>query len=90
MWRTPCSKYHRVWGLSEKAVHELLAQAFAGKLLEGTIDQVAGTLQVTWVKPRVLTFEEIAEARGKLGIWGGKAAECLDLVGQYEAYGLVQ
>ena len=37
-----------------------------------------------------LTFEEIAEARGKLGIWGGKAAECLDLVGQYEAYGLVQ
>jgi len=77
-------------GLSEKAVHELLAQAFAGKLLEGTIDQVAGTLQVTWVKPRVLTFEEIAEARGKLGIWGGKAAECLDLVGQYEAYGLVQ
>ena len=42
------------------------------------------------MKPRVLTFEEIAEARGKLGIWGGKAAECLDLVGQYEAYGLVQ
>ena len=72
-------------GLSEKAVHELLAQAFAGKLLKGTIDQVAGTLQVTWVKPRVLTFEEIAECRGKLGIWGGKAAECLSSISQYSS-----
>ena len=71
--------------LPEKSIHRLLAQAFAGKLLRGTIDQVAGTLQVTWVKPRVLTFEEISEARGKLGLWGAKTTECIASINQYSS-----
>ena len=36
-------------------------------------------------RAELLTFEEIAEARGKLGIWGGKAAECLASINQYSS-----
>ena len=37
--------------------------------MEGIIDQVEGTVRVTWVQPRVLAVPQIAELRDRLDTW---------------------
>jgi 26S proteasome regulatory subunit N9 len=38
-------------------------------LVRGTIDQVSGTVEITWVTPRVLTTAEMASLGERLGTW---------------------
>ncbi|XP_040946595.1 26S proteasome non-ATPase regulatory subunit 13 homolog A isoform X1 [Gossypium hirsutum] len=41
-------------------------------LIEGTIDQVEGTVHVSWVQPRVLGIPQIKSLRDRLDNWVGK------------------
>lgn len=58
-------------------------------LIEGIIDQVDGTVHVSWVQPRVLGIQQIKSLRDKLDSWTGKVhtallsieAETPDLIG---------
>lgn len=54
-------------------VEFLLMKALALRLIEGSIDQVAGTVAVTWVAPRVLTPPQVADLRVRLDAWAAKA-----------------
>jgi 26S proteasome regulatory subunit N9 len=58
--------------LDTDGVEFLLMRAFSLGLLDGTIDEVAGTVHVTRVAPRVLRPEELARLRGHLLAWIGK------------------
>ena len=72
---------HRTIALSDVAsrtklngdgVEFLLMKAMSLKLIEGIMDQVDGTVQVTWVQPQVLTLPQIQALHTRLGAWVGK------------------
>ncbi len=44
-------------------------QALALHLIEGTIDEVAGTVSVTWVAPRILTKPQLSGLKLRLDTW---------------------
>ncbi|RZR93651.1 hypothetical protein BHM03_00022202 [Ensete ventricosum] len=46
-------------------------------LIEGIIDQVEGTVHVSWVQPRVLGIPQIRSLRGRLDTWVGKVRAAL-------------
>lgn len=51
-----------------------LPQTLALHLIEGTIDQVEGTVQVSWVQPRILTLPQIEALRARLDGWVEKVS----------------
>lgn len=55
--------------LSIDGVEFLLMKALSLHLLEGVIDQVVGTVSVSWVQPRVLTKPQIQGLRDRLDGW---------------------
>lgn len=60
--------------LSVDGVEFLLMKALALHLIEGSIDQVDGTVAVTWVQSRVLTAEQLAGLKERLDVWIGKVS----------------
>ena len=55
--------------LSLDGVEFLLMKTLSVHLIEGVIDQVAGTVRITWVQPRVLLPPQVAELRARLDGW---------------------
>lgn len=53
-------------------VEFLLMKTLSLHLIEGVIDEVAGSVQVSWVQPRVLTMPQIDAVRQRLDNWIGK------------------
>lgn len=47
----------------------MLMRAMSVGLLRGTIDEVEGTVSVTWVQPRVLNVAQIQQLNDQLGVW---------------------
>ena len=58
--------------LSLDGVEFLLMKTLSVHLIEGVIDQVASTVRVTWVQPRVLLPPQVAELRARLDGWFDK------------------
>lgn len=54
--------------------HTPRAQTLALHLIEGVIDQVDGSVQVSWVQPRILTLPQIQGLRGRLDGWVDKVS----------------
>ncbi|KAK7309666.1 hypothetical protein RJT34_06581 [Clitoria ternatea] len=75
--------------LSIENVEHLLMKSLSVHLIEGIIDQVEGTVHVSWVQPRVLGIQQIKSLRDRLDGWTGKVhtallsieAETPDLIG---------
>ncbi|XP_074334377.1 26S proteasome non-ATPase regulatory subunit 13 homolog A isoform X2 [Apium graveolens] len=53
-------------------VEYLLMKSLSVHLIEGIIDQVEGTVHVSWVQPRVLGISQIKSLRDRLDNWMGK------------------
>jgi 26S proteasome regulatory subunit N9 len=53
-------------------VEWVVMRAFSVKLMEGSIDQVAGTVEITWVMPRILNAKELAVLADKFADWSVK------------------
>ncbi|KAM7258691.1 hypothetical protein ACFE04_014432 [Oxalis oulophora] len=58
--------------LSIEDVEHLLMKSLSVHLIEGIIDQVEGTVHVSWVQPRVLGIPQIKSLRDRLDGWLGK------------------
>ncbi|KAK9822645.1 hypothetical protein WJX81_003294 [Elliptochloris bilobata] len=58
--------------LGGDGVEFLLMKTLSLKLIEGVIDQVDSTVQVSWVQPRVLTLEQAGGLKTRLDAWIGK------------------
>lgn len=61
-------------------VELLLMRALSLELIKGRIDQVAQTISITWVQPRVLSREQVATMRDKLSEWSVKVDGALRLM----------
>lgn len=70
-------------------VEFLLMKALALHLIEGVIDQVDGTVQVTWVAPRVLTPPQVELLRGRMEGWVTRVKGAAFML-EEEAVGVVQ
>ncbi|KAF3447707.1 hypothetical protein FNV43_RR08410 [Rhamnella rubrinervis] len=63
--------------LSIEDVEHLLMKSLSVHLIEGIIDQVEGTVHVSWVQPRVLGIPQIKSLRDRLDSWLGKVHTAL-------------
>ncbi|KAL5700878.1 26S proteasome non-ATPase regulatory subunit 13 B [Ranunculus cassubicifolius] len=63
--------------LSIDDVEYLLMKSLSVHLIEGIIDQVDGTVHVSWVQPRVLGIPQIKSLAGRLDNWLGKVHSAL-------------
>merc|ERR1712183_958840 len=48
-------------------VEWVIMRAFSVKLMEGSMDQVEGTVHVTWILPRVLQKEQMVDLASRFG-----------------------
>ncbi|EXC26225.1 26S proteasome non-ATPase regulatory subunit 13 [Morus notabilis] len=63
--------------LSIEDVEQLLMKSLSVHLIEGIIDQVEGTVHVSWVQPRVLGIPQIKSLRDRLDTWLDKVHTAL-------------
>lgn len=63
--------------LSLDQVELLVMRALSLKLIRGLIDQVDGTIRVTWVQPRVLQMPQISLMKERLQTWHGTVGNTL-------------
>ncbi|KAL9387357.1 hypothetical protein Peur_020481 [Populus x canadensis] len=63
--------------LSIEDVEHLLIKSLSVHLIEGIIDQVEGTVHVSWVQPRVLGIPQIKSLRDRLDNWLDKVHTAL-------------
>ncbi|KAJ6854193.1 26S proteasome non-ATPase regulatory subunit 13-like protein B [Iris pallida] len=63
--------------LSIEDVEYLLMKSLSVHLIEGIIDQVEGTVHVSWVQPRVLGIPQIKSLRDRVDSWLGKVHTAL-------------
>ena len=61
-------------------VELLVMRALSLKLIRGLLDQVDGTLRVTWVQPRVLQTPQIALMKERLQTWTGTVDKTLNFL----------
>lgn len=64
-------------------VEWVVMRAFSVKLVEGSMDQVAGTVHVTWVLPRTLSTEQMADLAVRFGEWAGKVSKNKDYMEEH-------
>ena len=58
----------------------LVIKALAQGLIKGTMDQVEGTLTVTWIQPRVLEAAQVKVLAAKVGAWKRKVEAAKDTI----------
>jgi len=63
--------------LTVEDVEYLLMKSLSVHLIEGIIDQVEGTVHVSWVQPRVLGISQIKSLRDRLDNWVDKVHTAL-------------
>ncbi|KAG9140007.1 hypothetical protein Leryth_010521, partial [Lithospermum erythrorhizon] len=63
--------------LTVEDVEYLLMKSLSVHLIEGIIDQVEGTVHVSWVQPRVLGIPQIKSLRDRLDNWVDKVHTAL-------------
>ncbi|QRW01967.1 26S proteasome regulatory subunit rpn9 [Ceratobasidium sp. AG-Ba] len=55
--------------LPQDEVEHLVMKALSLKLIQGTLDQVSETANITWVQPRVLSRPQLAQLAARLDEW---------------------
>jgi len=53
-------------------VEWVIMRAFSVKLMEGTMDEVDGSVHVTWILPRALSLDQMTELAGQFAAWATK------------------
>ena len=61
-------------------VEWVIMRAFSVKLMEGSMDQVDGTVHVTWILPRILTGDQMADLSTRFGEWAAKVSKTKEYV----------
>lgn len=59
-------------------VEWVLMRAFSVQLIQGSMDQVDGTVHITWVLPRTLNEEQMSDLAVRFGDWAAKVRTAKD------------
>jgi len=70
--------------ISVEQVELFLIRALALELIKGTMDQVEGTVDVTWVMPRVLDDANVAELAGRFKTWIDKTTSAREFMDEHQ------
>ena len=65
-------------------VEWVIMRAFSVKLMEGTMDEVEGSVHVTWILPRALSAEQMTELAGQFGAWATKVISTKEVMEETE------
>jgi len=65
-------------------VEWVIMRAFSVKLMEGTMDEVDGTIHVTWILPRALGTQQMADLAAQFGEWADKVSTTKDVMEEIE------
>jgi 26S proteasome regulatory subunit N9 len=63
-------------------VEWVIMRAFSVKLMQGSMDQVDGFVNVTWILPRVLDATQLSDLATRFGEWGTKVGATKDYMQQ--------
>mmetsp|Transcript_1903 Transcript_1903/g.5944 ORF Transcript_1903/g.5944 Transcript_1903/m.5944 type:complete len:388 (+) Transcript_1903:86-1249(+) len=66
-------------------VEILVMKALSKNLVRGSIDEIDQTVTFTWVQPRALTVDQIAQMKDRLGEWSGTVNNTLDFLNDQTA-----
>eukprot|EP00563_Minutocellus_polymorphus_P013190 CAMPEP_0181064552 /NCGR_PEP_ID=MMETSP1070-20121207/24257_1 /TAXON_ID=265543 /ORGANISM="Minutocellus polymorphus, Strain NH13" /LENGTH=395 /DNA_ID=CAMNT_0023144865 /DNA_START=171 /DNA_END=1359 /DNA_ORIENTATION=+ len=61
--------------MAEDQVELVVMRALSLGLIRGSMDQVDGTVEVTWVMPRVLDAAQLSDLAGRFGEWAVKVSQ---------------
>ena len=65
-------------------VEWVIMRAFSVKLMEGTMDEVEGSVHVTWILPRALSSEQMTELASQFAAWATKVISTKELMEETE------
>jgi len=65
-------------------VEWVIMRAFSVKLMEGIMDEVDGSVHVTWILPRALSVEQMKELAGQFAAWATKAISTKEVMEETE------
>ncbi|XP_051219151.1 26S proteasome non-ATPase regulatory subunit 13 homolog B isoform X1 [Lolium perenne] len=70
----PCGCMYSIVPVTVRSemMKRLLSYMLQAHLIEGIIDEVDGTVHVSWVQPRVLGIDQVKSLRDRLDTWVGK------------------
>mmetsp|Transcript_24497 Transcript_24497/g.70331 ORF Transcript_24497/g.70331 Transcript_24497/m.70331 type:complete len:411 (+) Transcript_24497:160-1392(+) len=64
-------------------VEWLLMRAFSVELMKGSMDQVDGTVHITWVLPRTLNQDQMADLAVRFGEWAATVSKTKDYMQEH-------
>eukprot|EP00561_Arcocellulus_cornucervis_P012130 CAMPEP_0185803436 /NCGR_PEP_ID=MMETSP1322-20130828/2642_1 /TAXON_ID=265543 /ORGANISM="Minutocellus polymorphus, Strain RCC2270" /LENGTH=421 /DNA_ID=CAMNT_0028499319 /DNA_START=185 /DNA_END=1450 /DNA_ORIENTATION=- len=68
--------------MAEDQVELVVMRALSLGLIRGSMDQVDGTVEVTWVMPRVLDAAQLSDLAGRFGEWAVKVSQTKDYMSE--------
>lgn len=68
--------------MAEEQVELVIMRALSLGLIRGSMDQVDGTVEVTWVMPRVLDAAQLSDLAGRFGEWAVKVSQTKDYMSE--------
>lgn len=74
----------RTTSIPAHLIELMIIKAMSLELLRGSIDQVAQTVSVTWIQPRVLNKERISMIKDKFVDWQLGLSALLKFVDEYK------
>jgi 26S proteasome regulatory subunit N9 len=69
--------------MPEDQVELVIIRALSLGLIKGSMDQVDGTVHVTWVMPRVLDNNQLTDLAQRFGEWAVKVSKTKDFMGEH-------
>ena len=68
--------------MAEEQVELVIMRDLSLGLIRGSMDQVDGTVEVTWVMPRVLDAAQLSDLAGRFGEWAVKVSQTKDYMSE--------
>ena len=68
--------------MAEDQVELVVMRALSLGLIRGSMDQVDGIVEVTWVMPRVLDAAQLSDLAGRFGEWAVKVSQTKDYMSE--------
>lgn len=65
-------------------VEWVIMRAFSVKLMEGSMDEIEGSVHVTWILPRALSPEQMTDLAGQFAAWATKVISTKEVMEETE------